>query len=198
MQLRAPDLHRVLGLSALALFLGSAVLLCAFKILDRDFWWHITAGEMMWRSGHLIAIEPFAYTREGLPYLATHEWLAQLFLFFALLFLQVLWVNLHGGAAMVGLLVIGALLLQRFRDRWHDLRVRQEDARFEIGMLSVASVLMALALFASPNGLDTFDYLHHLLTDQTIAFINEWRPRPPGEYLWNLGRDAGSLLRLLE
>lgn len=55
--------------------------LCAFKVMDRDFWWHITAGRVMWETHRLIATDIFAYTRAGMPYLATHEWLAQLILF---------------------------------------------------------------------------------------------------------------------
>ena len=51
--------------------------ICTFNIFDRDFWWHITAGKLLLSSGW-IAVDPFAYTREGLPYLATHEWLAQI------------------------------------------------------------------------------------------------------------------------
>lgn len=51
---------------------------CAFKVMDLDIWWHLKAGEMMWSTRQIIAIDPFAYTREGLPYIARHEWLAQI------------------------------------------------------------------------------------------------------------------------
>lgn len=49
--------------------------------MDRDFWWHIKAGEIMFMTRHIISIEPFAYTREGLPYLASYEWLSQILLY---------------------------------------------------------------------------------------------------------------------
>lgn len=66
----------------LILLLGAAAVLwvCTFKLMDRDFWWHITAGDMMLKSWTMIDTDPFAYTRAGLPYLATHEWLAQILL----------------------------------------------------------------------------------------------------------------------
>lgn len=58
-----------------ALFLASTAW---FKVVDGDLWWHVKAGQVMWQTGGLILQDPFAYTRAGLPYLATHEWLAQL------------------------------------------------------------------------------------------------------------------------
>jgi tetratricopeptide (TPR) repeat protein len=63
------------ALGALAIFWTTT-----FNIMDRDFWWHITAGKVLLDSGW-ISIDPFAYTRAGLPYLATHEWLAQIVLY---------------------------------------------------------------------------------------------------------------------
>src|SRR3990167_6968463 len=52
-----------------------------FKVADSDFWWHVKAGEIMWETLKIIDVDPFDYTREELPYLARHEWLAQLILF---------------------------------------------------------------------------------------------------------------------
>lgn len=70
--------HRV----ALAAAVAAAICaICAFHVMDRDFWWHITAGRVMWETGGMIRVDPFAYTRDGLPYLATHEWLAQVILY---------------------------------------------------------------------------------------------------------------------
>lgn len=84
--------------------LGFIAYLCTFKILDRDFWWHIKAGEMMWNNRSLIRIEPFAYTREGQPYLATYEWLAQSVLYFIYRFWGVTGILGLRMAAMAGLL----------------------------------------------------------------------------------------------
>lgn len=66
---------------ALIAVLVVVVYVCAFKVLDRDFWWHITAGKIMLASHRLIQIDPFAYTRAGLPYLARYEWLSQIVLY---------------------------------------------------------------------------------------------------------------------
>ncbi len=62
---------------AAVLFIGCVAL---FKVVDSDIWWHIRAGQVMWETKSLITLDPFAYTRAGLPYLATHEWVSQLVL----------------------------------------------------------------------------------------------------------------------
>ena len=59
--------------------LGLFLYLCAFKVGNSDFWWHIKAGQVLRESGW-ISLDPFAYTRIGEAYLATHEWLAQVIL----------------------------------------------------------------------------------------------------------------------
>lgn len=61
--------------------LVAVVALCAFKLMDRDFYWHITAGEMMVRTWGVIRTDPFSYVRAGLPYASTHGWLSQLLLY---------------------------------------------------------------------------------------------------------------------
>lgn len=72
-----------------------------FKVGNTDFWWHIKAGDVLRDSGW-IKTDPFAYTRQGLPYLANHEWLAQMIL-------SLVW----GIAGVVGMtmLRIGIMLL---------------------------------------------------------------------------------------
>src|SRR3989338_1587854 len=52
--------------------------ICAFKLIDNDFFWHVKAGELMWKTGTLIRTEPFSYVLAGKPYGALHEWLAQI------------------------------------------------------------------------------------------------------------------------
>ena len=74
-------LKKILGWVSVALALGAIVYICSFKVLDRDFWWHIKAGEIMLRTHALIHDEIFSYIRFGKPYLATHEWLAQIILY---------------------------------------------------------------------------------------------------------------------
>lgn len=68
---------RMFALPAAAIGLG--ICLLAFHVGNTDFWWHIKAGQMMRESGW-ISTDPFAYTRAGQPYLATHPWLAQIIL----------------------------------------------------------------------------------------------------------------------
>lgn len=68
---------KLFAIVSLAITIIGVFWICTFKILDRDFWWHITAGEIMWNTGELIKTDPFAYTREGMSYVSTHEWLSQ-------------------------------------------------------------------------------------------------------------------------
>lgn len=72
-----------------------------FTMVDSDVWWHIRAGQVMWEMKNIITIDPFAYTREGLPYLATHEWLSQLL--FALFY------GIGGSTSMILLRMICAV-----------------------------------------------------------------------------------------
>lgn len=76
-----PPRHALAALACVAVVVAFSFAVAGFKVMDRDFWWHVKAGELMWERGALIGVEPFAHTREGLPYLATHEWLAQVVLY---------------------------------------------------------------------------------------------------------------------
>ncbi len=232
--------------------------ICSFKILDRDFWWHIKAGEIMTQTKGLISIEPFAYTRANQPYLATQSWLAEIFLYvihatggvngiiifrtFTMLFifglvlwidkkrawltsllvilaanaaqpafierpqlftfmifawflylafrvlekgltkklalwligLEILWVNLHGAAALLGIGIVACLALQAAYNQ-KKLFVWKPWAYLGAGMI--------VAFFVSPLGYHNITYITQLLGDKTIIFINEWQPRELTVYL---------------
>lgn len=237
---------------------------CYFKLQDSDFWWHVKAGELYLSQGW-ITLDPFAYTREGLPYIATHEWLGQVIfafvfnafgaggmialrflslaaisglilsldwkrlwpnvllimgaaivmrqglierpqlltnIFFALsitaglrlldnddrktrlrwgiilVIAQVLWVNIHGGAAFLSLIVPAALCIQALADR------RIADAFKYPTMLGVA---LLAAMLVSPNGLSNLTYVWLLFTDQTAEFIQEWSPHSWSQYISQFG-----------
>lgn len=270
-RLRLGRRHAVGAAAACLLVVWAAAFgIAGFKVMDRDFWWHVKAGELMVERGGLIDIEPFAHTREGLPYLATHEWLAQVVLYgvhaaggitgvilfrslmaaltgtfillagkgrrawwltsfvaayavillqpglmdrpqlftfvifaamlalayrelgdprasaarmswrtWAMVALQVAWVNAHGAAALVGIGVFGAMAIQSWADRRFALR---EARGYAVGL-----ALMALALVVSPSGLGNVTYLRELLTDETISYIAEWQPRELPVYLQAYG-----------
>lgn len=257
-----PFWHRVV--LAAAVF-AAICMLCAFHLMDRDFWWHITAGRVMWETGSMIRTEPFAYTREGLPYLATHEWLAQIILYgafsaggiggvilfrtatmlatiailtgkpgwkvlpaaapFAILaaagglpaFIErpqlftflclaavlrlalawrteentrrryaiigawiavtVAWVNLHGGAALLGGVVWAAVAASWW---WDALRGKADGFRWVETI--AAGLAIGGAMMVSPDGIGNASYVAALLTDRTTMFIHEWLPREPSEY----------------
>ncbi len=73
--------HYIAGWVIIAVAVGFVVYIGSFKMLDRDFWWHIKAGEIMTQTKQLITIEPFAHTRAGQPYLATQSWLSEILLY---------------------------------------------------------------------------------------------------------------------
>ncbi len=213
-----------------------------------------------------IVTDPFAYTREGLPYIATHEWLAQIVLYLvfhtfgavgiavlrwvsmlgisalllsldwkrvwpniflvaagfvvarqglierpqlftnmffaltciagvrlldagtnhrvwmqwgiALLIAQVLWVNMHGGAAFLALLAPAAVFVQMLVDR-RPMKVLAYPVLLGIGLL--------IAMLISPNGIDNWTYVWLLFTDKTAEFIKEWSPHPWSIYLLSFG-----------
>lgn len=255
----------------IALSVAAVFWICTFKIMDRDFWWHVSAGNLMMQTWEIIKMDPFAYTRAGLPYLATHEWLAQIilafiyntfgstgiilfravvacitaglillldpkrifpnillalwavvitkgsylerpqlftFIFFAaflllafrfldtqsirvkigycvtFILLELLWVNMHGGAALMG----GAIVFFLFV---HSLvRTVMRSNRTENGqstaLLLGTGIAMAITIILPPNGFGTIQYLSDLLNDQTILFIAEWQPRTWSLYIREL------------
>ncbi len=262
---------RLLRLLIWAIGIGAIFWVCTFKIMDRDFWWHITAGKILFETKTMITIDPFAYARTGMPYLATHEWLAQIILYLiyhtggyvgiilfrgviaslcvgllllltkqkrlaylalavwaivitkgsylerpqlftfvlfaaflllafrfldaearsmqkkicaAFIGLELLWVNMHGGAALLGCGIVTFLLMQTL---WHALprHGRKEHQRIA-GVLALTLALMSVTLVLPPNGFGTITYITQLLSDQTIAFIAEWQPRDWGLYLREL------------
>jgi len=248
-------LHVLTGAAA-ALFI---IWICSFKVVDSDFWWHIKAGEVLWRTKGMITIDPFAYTRDGLPYFARHEWLAQVVLYaihqlggatgvvllrilsvlllfgitlsvdrkniwpnaflvvgaaivmrqgfierpqlfsnvlFALMavmclkllqeeverrrvlihmtILQIVWVNMHGGAAFLSIALLGTVFVQY---------VMQKRLKEEKLMIVYGGVALLVAMLISPNTYHNFTYVWHLYTDQTAEFIREWAPSSTNVYL---------------
>jgi hypothetical protein len=267
---RASVFPRALTALSVVVFAGLVAFLCAFKVDDLDVWYHLKAGKLMVRTGALIRIDPFAYTREGQPYLATYEWLGQIVLylihaaggstalilfrtaFVALAFfllsainrpalwialpvallgaarelpnlterphlfdyvllatfllvatrildaggkptrrmaillvgLEILWVNLHGGAALLGVTIFGALLLQvawDARSLWSNPSALWSEHR----LLILISAGLVAAQFVFPSGL-SFAYLYYTFTDKTPSFIQEWQPRAWGPYIRDL------------
>ncbi len=146
------------------------VLICTFKILDRDFWWHIKAGEIMWNTGDLIKTDPFAYTRAGQPYLSSHQWLAQI------IFYQV-W-NVSGATGAIffrGFLVAAAftiILLIRPKNIWPN------------GFLVLAAAYMNRPSFMDRPQLFSFVFFACFLyaafqylrkADGSNMFVSSWR-----------------------
>jgi len=257
-------------LSFTILLLGATFIIwiCLFKVHAPDFWWNMKAGQIMRESGW-ITLEPFAYTREGAPYLATQSWLAQiifslawdmfgaggvialrtlllmctltflllidrrhiwpnaiLLMFAAVIFrgylldrpqlftylmfsaaifttlklldipnespkisskfvfkwlgililIQLLWVNLHGAAAILTIGLLGAVLLQHL----YELVKKRTSLKALISnqtikLLLIGLVALVITSFLSPNGLRNITYIISLYTDKTVQFILEWQ-----------------------
>lgn len=91
--------------------------------------------------------------------------------------LQILWVNLHGAAALLTFVPVGALLIQLLIER------RRVEARDTLILL----LALAAAMFLSPNLHENFTYLWLLFTDRTKEFLLEWNPSPWPDYLLRIG-----------
>lgn len=74
-------LLRLLSLAGIIFAIGVVVYLCAFKVFTIDFWWHVKAGEIMWKTRSLITTDPFSYTRVGQPYGGGYCWLSEIVFF---------------------------------------------------------------------------------------------------------------------
>lgn len=102
-----------------------------------------------------------------------------------LVVLEVLWVNLHAGAALVGVAVWIALLLQVAWDaRFSAMPAGGRRAGLRMPLVVLGGLMLAQVAF--PTGA-SLAYLYSTLTDQTRSFILEWQPRPWGPYLQDLG-----------
>ncbi len=106
----------------LALTVTCALYICAFHLIDGDFWWHVKAGEILWKTKRLITVEPFSATLDGRPYTALHEWLAQI-----VFYLTYAASGVTGAIVLRGLLVAGAAAALLHIDRrafvWQSLLV---------------------------------------------------------------------------
>lgn len=266
-------LRRLWSLDTLLFLLGVSAIFwtCTYKIMDRDFWWHITAGDIFFHTHQLLRIDPFSHAREGLPYLASYEWLSQIILYLlyhwgsftgiilfrglvattcigilllltknvriafvvlgvwaivmtkgsflerpqlftfvlfslftllafrfldaetekkrryiacAFVFLSYLWVNLHGGAVLLGVGIVTFVLLQVVTPALlsRDFTGALRDGR----VLFIALAFMSLCFILPPNGLMALRYVTELHRDETITFIAEFQPRTWALYLREL------------
>jgi hypothetical protein len=98
------------------LLIAAAILLAAFSsaISNTDFWWHLKTGQYIWQTHTLPDPDPFAYTTASAPlsypgeaatrrFNLTHEWLAQLVLY---------WV--YAATGFGGVVLTRALMLSAF------------------------------------------------------------------------------------
>ena len=269
-------LHPTIGLIITLIAVVAIIFyICTFKIIDNDFWWHVKAGELMWKSQSLIHTEPFSYVLAGQPYTSSHEWLSQIIFYLvfrtggvtaaillrgllvaiaalvllsidiwsacltaplvilvmyvfrpslmvrpqlfsillvaltllilfryvqraekklttdarrlvlacSLLLTQLLWVNLHGGVAIFGVLFIAAFLVQGWWDWYIAQASQQEHALRELQFRGILFGAACVFMLASPNFFQTFWDLYQHRFDRTIPLVREWMPLSVVEYI---------------
>ncbi|MGZ8563716.1 MAG: hypothetical protein ACXWWU_08860, partial [Candidatus Limnocylindria bacterium] len=66
----------------LALALGGVMFAIAVTkgVQDPDFFWHLTAGQLIAETGHVPSTDPFSFTWFGQPW-TPHEWLSELLIY---------------------------------------------------------------------------------------------------------------------
>lgn len=54
------------------LFIAFSSLALSYPLADTDIWWHLSAGREMFRTGHLLRIDPFCSSSAGTPWTDLH------------------------------------------------------------------------------------------------------------------------------
>jgi tetratricopeptide (TPR) repeat protein len=99
-----------------------------------------------------------------------------------------LWVNFHGAAVLMGVMILFFLFCNEFFE--YMLRNRNapdQNARESVHALALTLLGLGVVIFCPPNTYHNFTYLFNLMGDRTIGFIDEWKPREIAIYLRSLG-----------
>lgn len=67
----------LVGAVAAAILVGVTL---AKGLQDADFFWHVTAGGLMFETGRVPATDPFSFTWQGMPW-TPHEWLSEIMIY---------------------------------------------------------------------------------------------------------------------
>ncbi len=129
---RLHDLRRGVSFGTLAvgmLFLAFAVL-AVLMPAQNDTFWHLRAGQDIWRTGQVPRVDHYSHTFAGAPW-PDHEWLTQALMYFA-----------YRAGGMPGLeLGAAALVLGAAALTW----------RLMVGPLATRAVLMTIGLVLSSS-----------------------------------------------
>lgn len=158
--------YAALGFTGLTAF-KALVVACAYLLFlsaaGGGFWGTLLLGAAAWTSGGLaerpLIFDPLflGLTLRLLETSADPPWKK-------LGLLQILWANLHGGAALLG---AGAAALKAFTST---LR-RAPAAKWW-----AAAALCAAAMLVNPRGWAVLGHLHSTLSVEGRELINDWRP----------------------
>jgi hypothetical protein len=141
---------------AFAVLAAIPVKLLARRLEDPDLWWHIKTGQLIARTHHIPAVDPFSYTAAG-KHWVVQEWGSELILY---------WI--HKFTGLYGILAFRAVLVFLIYALVARLLVR----RLGSGMLTW--VLLAITAFAgSPNWTERPNLLSFLLFVVTLDLLEQ-------------------------
>ena len=154
------------GTMAVGLLFVTFALRAALMPAQNDTFWHLRAGEDIWRTGQVPRIDLYSHTFAGAPW-PDHEWLSQALMF-----------GVYRVAGMPGL-EIGAMVLV--------MGAAALTWRLMVGSLALRAVLMSTGLALSSC---VWVLRPHLLTMFLLALLltllvrERWRWIPPLFLLW--------------
>ena len=154
------------GTMAVGLLFVTFALRAALMPAQNDTFWHLRAGEDIWRTGQVPRIDMYSHTFAGAPW-PDHEWLSQALMF-----------GVYRVAGMPGL-EIGAMVLV--------MGAAALTWRLMVGSLALRAVLMSTGLALSSC---VWVLRPHVLTMFLLALLltllvrERWRWIPPLFLLW--------------
>lgn len=101
----------------------------------------------------------------------------------AMVAVQWLWANFHGGGHTLGFLIYGSLAAQLFYARSQHPAGDTTDPRRVI----LFGATMVAVSFLTPNTYHSYEFLFQLLGESSNTLIREWRVKPLPEYVRDVG-----------
>ncbi len=146
----------------------------------------------------LVLFLVFRYVRAGEEGERTRR-KRQLF-FLSILGTEIFWVNVHGAAAIFGVVIMTGLALQGVTDWYTSAATDRSFALQELRFRALCAGAVLLAMLISPNFFRTFLDMYQHRFDATIPLVREWMPLSAAGYVKQVlpfAVIAGALLALV-
>jgi tetratricopeptide (TPR) repeat protein len=101
----------------------------------------------------------------------------------AMVAVEWLWANFHGGGHILGFLIFGSLAAQVF---YRHVRDKTGDTT-EMRRVVLFGAAMGAVSFLTPNTYHSYEFLFQLLGESSNTLIREWRVKPFPEYVGDVG-----------